>query len=625
MTAAQLLQLLTSVTFLIVFVAVTVRAVRRPTRESLDIALFFGAPAIAITASWAAQALGVRDATVSLISAALILAIPLLTLRAIQGFTRLPRAVIPAAAVTWIVNALAVGAFAALGPASAASAPITAVVVLLILVSFVVFESYAAYAVLRSTRRAHGVTRRRLQLIGVGTLLLALAIVSAGLAVVVPLATNLTLPLALGSALAYLVGFEPPGPLRHAWQAPGFFEFVRRTSRLVGAAGPELVNTALAREIAAATGEAEAALGLWQPDLEVLRFWRVTGDPIDRRLDQSLAAQAFIEQRAVRTSDTPVSTRQLPAEHREAGLRYVLTAPITVGGRRLGVVAIVVARRSTFFDDDLALLQLLADQAGVVLEHRRLFAEVHELNRTLEGSVSELRALNDELGAFAYSVSHDLRAPLRSIDGFSQILLEDYGPALGAGGRDNLERVRAAATRMGNLIDDMLLLSRLTRDDMRPQNVDLTALARVVVDELRAREPQRRVEFESNGALVAKGDERLLRIALTNLIGNSWKFTRQREPAHITFGGEARDDQATFFVRDDGVGFDMRYAQKLFGAFQRLHTTKEFEGTGIGLATVQRIVHRHGGRVWAESEVGKGSTFYFTLPIAAGGTTKPSS
>jgi signal transduction histidine kinase len=385
------------------------------------------------------------------------------------------------------------------------------------------------------------------------------------------------------------------------------------------------VNTALAREIAAATGEAEAALGLWQPDLEVLRFWRVTGDPIDRRLDQSLAAQAFIEQRAVRTSDTPVSTRQLPAEHREAGLRYVLTAPITVGGRRLGVVAIVVARRSTFFDDDLALLQLLADQAGVVLEHRRLFAEVHELNRTLEGSVSELRALNDELGAFAYSVSHDLRAPLRSIDGFSQILLEDYGPALGAGGRDNLERVRAAATRMGNLIDDMLLLSRLTRDDMRPQNVDLTALARVVVDELRAREPQRRVEFESNGALVAKGDERLLRIALTNLIGNSWKFTRQREPAHITFGGEARDDQATFFVRDDGVGFDMRYAQKLFGAFQRLHTTKEFEGTGIGLATVQRIVHRHGGRVWAESEVGKGSTFYFTLPIAAGGTTKPSS
>jgi len=169
---------------------------------------------------------------------------------------------------------------------------------------------------------------------------------------------------------------------------------------------------------------------------------------------------------------------------------------------------------------------------------------------------------------------------------------------------------------MGSLIDDMLLLSRLTRDEMTPRNVDLTGLARAVVDDLRAREPRRQVEFESNGALAARCDERLLRIALTNLLANSWKFTRQREPAHISFGGDTRDGEAVFFVKDDGVGFDIRYADKLFGAFQRLHNDSEFEGTGIGLATVQRIVHRHGGRVWAESEVGKGSTFYFTLPPA---------
>ena len=251
-----------------------------------------------------------------------------------------------------------------------------------------------------------------------------------------------------------------------------------------------------------------------------------------------------------------------------------------------------------------------------MLENRRLFEEVHGLNRTLERNVSELRALNDELGAFAYSVSHDLRAPLRSIDGFSQILLEDKGAVLGDDGRNHLDRVRAAAGRMGSLIDDMLLLSRLTRDEMTPRNVDLTGLARSVVDDLRAREPRRQVEFKSNGALAARCDERLLRIALTNLLANSWKFTRQREPAHISFGGDTRDGEAVFFVKDDGVGFDIRYADKLFGAFQRLHNTTEFEGTGIGLATVQRIVHRHGGRVWAESEVGKGSTFYFTLPPA---------
>ena len=607
MTAVELLRLLTNASFLLVFVAVVVRAIRRPSRESIDVALFFGAPAISITYGWVAQALGFRDPTLSLMSGALILAMPVLTLRAIQGFTDLRRLVVPAAAGAWAVATIGL---------LAAPAPMPPPLLLLIVVYFVVFEGYAGFAVLRATRRAHGVTRRRLQLIAAGTLLLALAILVAGLAVALPVAASLTLPIALGAALAYLVGFAPPGPLRRAWQAPEVFAFVRKTSRLVGEAGTELVNATLAREVAAATGEVDAALGIWQPEREVLRFWRTRGAPIERTLDESLAAQAFLEQRAVAATEELGGKRQLPAEYRQSSPRHVLAAPLTVGGRRLGVIAVLLARRTTFFDDDLALLQLLADQTGVVLEHRRLFEEVHALNQTLQHNVSELRALNDELGSFAYSVSHDLRAPLRSIDGFSQILLEDLGPTLGEEGRQHLDRVRAAATRMGSLIDDMLLLSRLTRDEMSPRNVDLSALARAVVDDLRAREPQRKVEFESNGALPAKGDERLIRIALTNLLANAWKFTRDRRPAHISFGGDTRDGEAVFYVKDDGVGFDMRYAQKLFGAFQRLHNMTEFEGSGIGLATVQRIVHRHGGRVWAESEVGKGTTFYFTLPPA---------
>jgi signal transduction histidine kinase len=606
-TALQLLQLLTNAAFLLVFLVVVVRAIRRPSRESIDIALFFGAPAISITQSWVVAALGIQDPTLSLISGALVLAMPVLTLRAIQGFTDLPRFIVPAAAVAWAVAAIGL---------LVAPRPMPQPLLLLIVVYFTVFEGYAGFAVFRATSRAHGVTRRRLQLIAAGTLLLALTILGAGLAAVLPFASSFVLPLALGSALAYLFGFAPPGPLRRAWQAPEVFAFVRRTSRLVGEAGSELVHAALAREIAAATGESEAGLGIWQPETEVLRFWRTRGEPIDRRLDESLASEAFIAQRAVATTEDAAGKRQLPAEYRQSRPSHVLAAPVTVGERRIGVIAIIVARRSTFFDDDLALLQLLADQAGVVLEHRRLFEEVQGLNSALERSVSELRALNEELGAFAYSVSHDLRAPLRSIDGFSQILLEDKGAVLGDDGRKHLDRVRAAATHMGALIDDMLVLSRITRDEMSPRSVDLTALARSVVDELRAREPQRNVEFESNGALPATGDERLLRVALTNLLGNSWKFTRSRDPAHVSFGGETRDGEAVFFVKDDGVGFDMRYAQKLFGAFQRLHNRSEFEGTGIGLATVQRIVHRHGGRVWAESEVDKGTTFYFTLPPA---------
>jgi signal transduction histidine kinase len=606
-TAIQLIQGLTNVSFLLVFLAVLVRAIRRPSRESIDIALFFGAPAISITQNWVTQALGIRDPTLSLISGALILAMPLLTLRAIQGFTDLPRLVVPAAGLTWALTTIAL-----LGVPSPMPQPL----VLLILVYFVVFEGYAGFAVLRATRRAHGVTRRRLQLIAAGTLFLAVTILGAGVAIVLPLLGAFILPLALCSGLAYLLGFAPPGPLRRAWQAPEVFAFVRRTNRLVGEAAPELVYVTLARELATAMGEPEVGLGIWQPEGEVLRYWRNGRPVIDRTIDESLAAQAFVQQRAIVTSDHAAGKR-LPTEYRALGRQFVLAAPVSVGARRIGVIGVLVAKRTAFFDDDLGLLQLLADQAGVVLEHRRLFEEVHELNRTLERNVSELRALNDELAAFAYSVSHDLRAPLRSIDGFSQILLEDKGSELGDDGRQHLERVRAAATRMGTLIDDMLLLSRITRDEMKPRIVDLTALASSVVEELRAREPQRQVEFESNGVLPARGDERLLRIALMNLLGNAWKFTRARQPAHVSFGGETRDGEAVFFVKDDGAGFDMRYAQKLFGAFQRLHNTAEFEGTGIGLATVKRIVHRHGGRVWAESEVDKGTTFYFSLPLAA--------
>jgi signal transduction histidine kinase len=243
--------------------------------------------------------------------------------------------------------------------------------------------------------------------------------------------------------------------------------------------------------------------------------------------------------------------------------------------------------------------------------------EVHRLTAELEERVwqrtVELEAANNELEAFCYSVSHDLRAPLRSIDGFSQAVLEDYGDRLGEEGRNYLQRVRAASQRMAQLIDDLLKLSRLTRNELRRDPVNLSALARACADELRQREPDRRVEFVVAEGVTAEGDGRLLRVALENLLGNAWKFTSRRVQARIEFGVEVRDGLPVYFVRDDGAGFDMTYAGKLFGAFQRLHSGAEFPGTGIGLAIVQRIISRHGGRVWAEGAVEKGATFYFTL------------
>jgi|GEM_PF-3178819 len=226
----------------------------------------------------------------------------------------------------------------------------------------------------------------------------------------------------------------------------------------------------------------------------------------------------------------------------------------------------------------------------------------------------ELETANKELEAFSYSVSHDLRAPLRSIDGFSRILLDDCKDRLGTQHKNYLERIRAATQRMGELIDDLLKLSRVTRAGMSREAVDLGALAAAVIEDLRRADPQRRVAVDIQPGLTAVGDPPLLRVLLENLIGNAWKFTGKTPDARIAFG--ARDDsshQRVYFVRDNGAGFDMTYASKLFGAFQRLHSMDEFPGTGIGLATVQRIVRRHGGRVWAEGAIGQGAAFYFTL------------
>jgi PAS domain S-box-containing protein len=252
-----------------------------------------------------------------------------------------------------------------------------------------------------------------------------------------------------------------------------------------------------------------------------------------------------------------------------------------------------------------------------ITERQQAADAIQHLNADLERRVAErtaqLEATNKELEAFSYSVSHDLRAPLRSIDGFSLALLEDYGDRLDSDGQDYLQRVRTATQRMSQLIDDLLSLARVTRSALEYESVDLSARARTIAEDLQRAQPDRQVEFLIAPDLIAQGDGRLLQVMLENLLDNAWKFTTKRPGATIEFGAIPCDGQVAYFVRDNGAGFDMAYADKLFGAFQRLHAMNEFAGTGIGLATVQRIIHRHGGRVWAEGAVEQGATFYFTL------------
>jgi PAS domain S-box-containing protein len=252
-----------------------------------------------------------------------------------------------------------------------------------------------------------------------------------------------------------------------------------------------------------------------------------------------------------------------------------------------------------------------------VTERKLAEEEIRKLNEELEQRIldrtAQLQASNQELEAFAYSVSHDLRAPLRGIDGWSYALREDYYDKLEEKGQQYIDRVRSETQRMGHLIDDLLELSRMTRAEMHKKQVDLSALAQVIADRLLVAEPLHKADFNIQPDLTVEGDPYLLEAMLANLLGNAFKFTGKRAEARIELGQIETQGQRVFFVRDNGAGFDMRYSQKLFGAFQRMHRVSEFPGSGIGLATVQRIVHRHGGRVWAEAEVDHGATFYFTL------------
>lgn len=245
-------------------------------------------------------------------------------------------------------------------------------------------------------------------------------------------------------------------------------------------------------------------------------------------------------------------------------------------------------------------------------------SEVRALNVQMEQRVkertAEYKALNKELESFAYSVSHDFRTPLRAIDGFSERLLSSYSDQLDEKGKHYLKRIRKAANYMGSLIDDLLKLSRVSRSELKVRAVDLSKTAIDVLEDFKEAEPGRQVKVRIAPRLIARGDPHLLRVVFENLLGNSWKFSARQECSTIEVGLIEQEEEKVFFIRDNGVGFNMAYADKLFGAFQRLHGPEDFPGTGIGLATVMRIINRHGGRIWAESEVGKGATFYFTIP-----------
>ncbi len=321
------------------------------------------------------------------------------------------------------------------------------------------------------------------------------------------------------------------------------------------------------------------------------------GQPLDMLLP--MGARPTHRHQIAQFGRTEVSARQMGERGGIAGRRKdgtVFPAEASISRMRL-------RGRTTF-------TAILRD----VSEARRAEDAIKSLNADLKHRATQLENANRELEAFSYSVSHDLRAPLRSIDGFSQMLMEDFSADLPDEAQDSLHRIRAASQRMAQLIDDILALSRVTRASIERREVDLSAMVASAAEDLHQEDPQRKVVFSIPEGIRADADPHLMQVVLNNLLGNSWKYTSKHDTARIEFGRfvDARGRTA-YFVRDDGAGFDMAYANKLFGAFQRLHAMHEYSGSGIGLATVQRIVHKHGGEIWAEGAVEQGATFYFTL------------
>jgi signal transduction histidine kinase len=568
---------------------------------------------------------------------------PFLLLRLVQYLRPVRTAIVRAALVGMVLSWAALSLF---------PFPLSPIVTLLVIAYFAGIDGYAMVAFVHGALTSAGVVRQRLRFVAAGSGLLALALVLAGAGSVLPLLRDLTGPLtqvgAMLSAVTFYIGFAPPRSLRRTWQFSEVRNFLLQFSRKPVKERLSDPQTLLELARVAANlsvGGVMAAVAQENKGGEQWVF-RYTSHPVE--LDGvSLVGQGVIE-RAVRENRPLFVRRSDSLGDRDrrlldtTGADTLLIAPISTTERSWGLLLVFLRYGSLFVEDDLELVYLLAQQSALIVENSALVEELHrqnedleqivaqrtaalrqsaeeirELNAELEQRVADrtarLTAVNKELEAFSYSVSHDLRAPLRTLDGFSQALLEDYAEKLDENAKNYLNRIRAASQRMGQLIDDLIQLSRLARSEIQTEQVNLSEIASQFAAELRARHMERQVEFVIMEGLAVRGDQRLLRIALANLLENAWKFSSKKAHSCIEFGKAQHNGRDAFFVRDNGAGFDMAYADKLFGAFQRLHSMTEFDGTGIGLATVQRIINRHDGDIWAEGAVGQGATFYFSL------------
>jgi signal transduction histidine kinase len=610
--------------------------------ENLSFALFFSTLAVSAAIIEAARGDGVAIGLENRLFVLAIAAHPYLLMLLISTIRTVPRPFLIAGAIGLVATVLTV-AFAV----SSASAPQPTLRFFIPVVYFFSIQFWGAATFWKEAQNARGVMRNRHFFIVAGMLLLA-AMIGLHLWFVYrassPLADILYTVVAVATATAYYIGFEPPAFVRRNWQTVQINAY---QSGIIGT----LINKPADRILRYMTQASIQAVGGQD-------YIIATYQPMEQRFSlttekESLAFKIAREDLAALGQFTEdlnpkahyIRRRDTTGDKLAGNIldgfqaKAMFVVPVVQFPRSLVFVAIIPRSGTLFAEEDLKLLISFAQQARTVLENNTLIAETQGLIEELRDETDDLEemviqreqalrasqdelyrrlvqmsALYRELEAFSYSVSHDLRTPLRAITGFSEALMEDYGEILPQEAREYLQRITANSHKMSGLMDSMLKLSKMSRTEMNLTEVDLTDMAVRITHELRALHPTHEVAFEVDPGLVAYADSDLVRVLLTNLLSNAWKYTRGVSQSVVSLRRIKTDGETAFVVSDNGVGFEMAYADKLFKPFKRLHPADEFAGSGIGLAIVQRIVNRHGGRVWAESQPGAGAKFYFTLP-----------
>jgi signal transduction histidine kinase len=574
-------------------------------RVSLDIVLVFGSLAALLILERSFSFAQIQAPWLRPLGISVLLAHPYLLLRVVKHFRPVSRAFSRAARIGLLISLLVT--WISEWPFR------TPILILFAIPYFVWLLFYVAFAFRGGAKAAGGVTHWRMKHASLGAMLLAgvfLLAVARGLMPASGGTTAALIPLvALGAALNYYFAFAPPSRLRRLWQSSELYDFL--AGRALSGGLPSQVDllNRLCTFAVPAVGATGASAALWddaqqQLVVAVSRWgYLEPGRPVPegRLLDAWRTNSALL-----------VKQYEWVLPGGEPGSVYAVPIPCEVGPR--GLLFVVLPKAALFVSDDLSLLRVCCNETAVQLDNATMRERQQALIAQLGDRSDQLAAVNKELEAFSYSVSHDLRAPLRHIAGFTELLQKSAGSGLEPTERRYLNIIADSAVKMGDLIDSLLVFSRMGRTEMMQSRVDLNVIVRQAQRDVMEGE-SRSVTWIVDSLPTVPGDPNMLQLAFTNLLSNALKYSRNTKDARIEVGCQnGSGSESVVFVKDNGVGFDMTYASRLFGVFQRLHRAEEFEGTGIGLANVQRIVARHGGRVWADAEPGKGATFYVALP-----------